>query len=271
MRLSAVAMCIASTLLAGCANNVKSTHQPPMLVSTLPQSALTASAPDELSMKVQAAVEVSTQRDAQKNLTGVQLKPTSQPAFDKVIPLFANTAPKAPVRHELVARTRDTWEQTLSRWLRERGYKTVAFYYPAGVPETFSSKPTKTDFVAPDFYHAMHAAQQAFLAQNNTSYAISYDENHKSAVIHHPAQQVQTFMVNSGSLKANAIQLAGAYGWKSNEAKWMTKDFYISAGWPIITEKGNVTAALDELVGQFPIQPQLLKATHEVFFVKGQG
>lgn len=264
MRLMLISVSVTAALVSGCHSmNVVEGHSAPQLISTR------NSIEGVIQQKVDKAVNATSINK------GAPL-PSSPVAWNEkgITPsAFVPTTKSHPVQATpeqtvLIVRAGETWERALSRWFRESGYKSVMVYFPSGEPAGFSESPKEKKFSSFDFNGAMDAARTAFINETKTQYVISYDTLNKSAVIHSPGVSVQTFQVTAGSLKANISRLVAAYGWNTTEKDWKTKDFYVSAGWPIVTELGDVVAAMNELVESFPVQPQLLKATQTVYFVK---
>lgn len=175
-------------------------------------------------------------------------------------------------KFSLVVRAGETWEQSLTRWIRDNGYDSVLLYFPEGQPEGFSLHPKNTYFPGIDFDSSINEARAAFEKESGVTYSVTFDKSNKTAVIHPVGVVTQTFNIKPGSLKQNAARMTTAYGWNTSEPDWRIKgDYYISAGWPIVTQKGDIATALNMLVASFPVQPQLLKSTQHVFFVTKDG
>ena len=175
-------------------------------------------------------------------------------------------------KFSLVVRAGETWEQSLTRWIRDNGYDSVLLYFPEGQPEGFSLHPKNTYFPGIDFDSSINEARSAFEKESGVKYSVTFDKSNKTAVIHPVGVVTQTFNIKPGSLKQNAARMTTAYGWNTSEPDWRIKgDYYISAGWPIVTQKGDIATALNMLVASFPVQPQLLKSTQHVFFVTKDG
>ncbi|MFC5079647.1 hypothetical protein VTH8203_00832 [Vibrio thalassae] len=164
----------------------------------------------------------------------------------------------------------ETYETVLYRWLAQEGYVRVGKLLDED--ETKVLKQTISS--SQDFYGNFAAAttelmDAALLAarqnEKNERQGWISDEGKeglqlylrlndlkKEAVLTSSKQPTYMFMVTSGSLKDNFLRLTDAYGWKATENQYLTQDYKVTFGYPIVTEQGNIKKALEILLADFP-------------------
>lgn len=114
------------------------------------------------------------------------------------------------------------------------------------------------------------AQEKAIAEQDSTPISIEARINRASnqAVITSSTMPTVMFNVKRGSLKDNYLRLVKQYGWKAKEAYYLGQDYRISFGYPIVTEAGNIKAALTSLLTPFEdLRAALVPTVRQVYIL----
>lgn len=81
---------------------------------------------------------------------------------------------------------------------------------------------------------------------------LSLNNLKREAIITSTNVPVTMFNVVPGSLRDNFLRLAPAYNWKASQENYMAPDYWVTFGYPIVSESSNFRGALDRLIKGYP-------------------
>jgi hypothetical protein len=95
------------------------------------------------------------------------------------------------------------------------------------------------------------------------------DAEKKEAIITSSVLPTVMFMVEEGNVKENYIRLAEFYKWNAKPEYYLGTNYRISFGFPIVTEQGNIKAALEKLLAPFyDLRAAIVPSVRQVYVLK---
>nr|WP_012219848.1 hypothetical protein [Vibrio sp. 23023]ABX77036.1 Hypothetical protein BMSA_0059 [Vibrio sp. 23023] len=210
--------------------------------------------------------ELSHTNVVERDLTQAYVQPTMQ--------TLAQTKPASVVRQQLRQSHQlgeifqgERYDTALNRWLKQSGYRAIAWS------------------IDDDTANALHQISpsdltlRGTLASRVSQLGIHLDKTlvlttrapmHLAAVHQYHAPAFVT-LAHGATLKAAIQHLVTDYHhpWGDDDARSpsyrASDDYAFAASYPIVTEKGNLTLALNTLLEGYPVQAQILQSTGQVF------
>lgn len=178
----------------------------------------------------------------------------------------------------------ETYEATLTRWLNNAGYLRIGKLLNDSTQKAIKEKVTKTTVFNESLeraatlllYTARLKAQDDernerdnFLSdqqKENIGHHLYLDADKKEAILTSSNKPVVMFNVEPGSLKSNFLALAKDMKWVASESHFMTPDYELTFGYPIVAEQGNMKDALSVLLKDFPnLRGAIVPSTRQVY------
>lgn len=211
-------------------------------------------------------------------------------------------------KYEFYSYKGEKYRDTISRWLNKAGYTTVVFFLddrstralnrqvdetnveysylnPAldgalrsailldqekvivelkKLEKNLQTGIEPTDFVRPTKLQEIYDKEEAPI-----KIRIDLNEKKKEAVITSSKMPVVVFNAQPGSLKKNYLELAKFYDWNASPDFYLATDYQVSFGFPIATEVGNVSRALEELLTPYlNLRAVTVPTTREIYILQ---
>ncbi|MGR5347510.1 TcpQ domain-containing protein [Vibrio mediterranei] len=185
-------------------------------------------------------------------------------------------------QYEFYAYENETYRSALSRWLSEQGYGVVGWYLSDIASSALDTKITSSFELSTSFEEAVEEliskAKQTDLVVSGISYPQAQVESEfmelrlnaddQEAVVTSTKMPTTIFYVLPGSLRENFVRLGEHYGWKVKPDFYLAKDYRLSFGYPIVSERGNVKVALEQLLAPFSsLRGALVPSVREIYVV----
>ncbi|MGR5448585.1 hypothetical protein ACP3V3_02130 [Vibrio sp. PNB22_3_1] len=179
----------------------------------------------------------------------------------------------------------ETFSDVLSRWLSAQGYKVVGWYLEVlpeslmgnAIPESINYEMSFQDAVA-DLFDVMKS-QEVIVDRvvidsddvEDVKIEVRLDEKRGHAIVTSSDMPTTLFFVEPGSLKDNFVRLGEHFGWVVDEDFFLAKDYGLSFGYPIVSEKDNVKGALEQLLRPFSsLRGVMVPSVREIYVVEEQ-
>ncbi|MCY9872987.1 hypothetical protein [Vibrio barjaei] len=164
----------------------------------------------------------------------------------------------------------ETYHEVLSRWMHEQHFKFVGWHLDDEAREAFLLHVEETV----EMTGSLESLVSQFMELVNSDHdgqfplRILLDAEKKEAIITSSNVPMTMFHVESGSLRNNFIRLGEHYGWGAVEKQYLAKDYDLAFAFPIVTEKGNVKAALGKLLSPFPsLRGATVPSSREIYVI----
>ena len=163
----------------------------------------------------------------------------------------------------------EQYRQALNRWIKQTQFEQVAWSIDNNTQEKLNEKAEYLMGFSGDISHVI----DALATQLNLTLKWEYDTYRKIAAIHqYGGRQLQLVSVRGDSLSDALSNLTHDYQWHWNETdknkSWLASNNYaFSSPYPLITPKGDIEMALQQVLEGYPISAQLLNSTRTVFIV----
>lgn len=193
---------------------------------------------------------------------------STQPSRAKASGSKASTATRTtPVKKAQVAyrvHAGESYRSALTRWAYKDGNRHLAFAQDEAFLDTLEEKAAQ-DFVKTGSLARAVAALSA--SQASLSSLTLYPKPSLNLVAFHPwrGERVTALMVTGKTLQAAVKSTTEHYDWRwDTEASWTVDDYPFSA-YPLVTREGDISAAMNTLLGPYPLKAQRLDATKTLY------
>lgn len=97
---------------------------------------------------------------------------------------------------------------------------------------------------------------------------LNLDTHKREAIITSKNTPVTMFTVAPGSLRDNFMRMAFTFNWKAAEANYLTKDYWVEFGYPIVAETENFKGALEKLLSDYPtLKGAIVPSIHQAYVI----
>ena len=193
---------------------------------------------------------------------------STQPSRAKASGSKASTATRTtPVKKAQVAyrvHAGESYRSALTRWAYKDGNRHLAFAQDEAFLDTLEEKAAQ-DFVKTGSLARAVAALSA--SQASLSSLTLHPKPSLNLVAFHPwrGERVTTLMVTGKTLQAAVKSTTEHYDWHwDTDASWTVDDYPFSA-YPLVTREGDISAAMNTLLGPYPLKAQRLDATKTLY------
>ncbi|WP_156144631.1 hypothetical protein, partial [Vibrio hyugaensis] len=193
---------------------------------------------------------------------------STQPSRAKASGSKASTVTRStPVKKAQVAyrvHAGESYRSALTRWAYKDGNRHLAFAQDEAFLDTLEEKAAQ-DFVKTGSLARAVAALSA--SQASLSSLTLYPKPSLNLVAFHPwrGERVTALMVTGKTLQAAVKSTTEHYDWHwDTDASWTVDDYPFSA-YPLVTREGDISAAMNTLLGPYPLKAQRLDATKTLY------
>lgn len=97
---------------------------------------------------------------------------------------------------------------------------------------------------------------------------LNLNERKREAIITSKNTPTTMFTVVPGSLRDNFMRMAYAFDWKADKENYLTKDYWVEFGYPIVAETDNFKAALEKLLNDYPtLKGAIVPSIHQAYVI----
>lgn len=170
---------------------------------------------------------------------------------------------------EFVLLKGETYKNTLYRWLADEGYEQVGFLLNESYQFKLDSRVEKNESfqstLKDAMKHLIEKVDSAELSEDEENTLELHDFKHedgeylhldfpkdKQVIVTTSTLPLTMFTVEQGDVKTNYIRLGNHYGWKVNPDFYLAPNYEVPFSFNIVTEKGNVKDALNQLLAPYP-------------------
>ncbi|MCA2014660.1 hypothetical protein LDJ79_00965 [Vibrio tritonius] len=298
--LTIVAMLVSS--ISGCATHEASAPKPIAITGSMNQPTLT-----KLAATTKNQAGIPTKSNAQTtSMSTSKLQPRNAEDVldDKVTKLKGEHKPVSYIAESakyvsLQTQISDyyifqgeTYEEALSRWLVKSDFQTIGKLLTPDTQLVLHQRTTDAQILHTTFDEATRflldqAIEKARKnSKDETDGWISTDgkkslyirlhlnQQRHQAIISSSHLPVTLFEVKKGYLRDNFMRLGAFYGWKADKEFYLPNDpqnegqYIVSFGYPIVTEQGNIKAALNMLLRPYRLlEGAVVPSTREIYVI----
>lgn len=155
-----------------------------------------------------------------------------------------------------------SYQQALQQWVQDNEVDNVAWHLDTGTTEALSApQPNGQTLQARTLEQAIHELSTL------TGKPLQLVHSDGIAAIHSLPGLVDVIWVNGDSLKGAVASVVRAFEWKWQDSNWLALDDYaFLTPYPIVSPKGDIAHALEQVLTGYPIQAQLMYGTTQAFF-----
>lgn len=175
----------------------------------------------------------------------------------------------------------ETYKSALSRWLNAEGYKKIGSLLDDNQERLLNNKVSSSQVIQGDFDKAFstlikEARKEPIEDRNGKKLSqkdkdalyidVRLDKPKQEAIVTSSKLPTTMFIVEKGSLLENYLKLGKAYGWDVREEFFLGENKTVEFSYPIVTEKGNIKSALEQLLSRYEsFRGALVPSVRQVF------
>lgn len=181
----------------------------------------------------------------------------------------------------------ETYKSALSRWLNAEGYKKIGTLLDDNQERLLNNKVSASQVIQGDFDTAFstlikEAKKESFEDRNGKKLSqeergalyidVRLDKPKQEAIVTSSKLPTTMFIVEKGSLLENYLKLGKAYGWDVREEFFLGENWTVEFSYPIVTEKGNIKSALEQLLSRYEaLRGALVPSVRQAFVLTNSG
>ncbi|WP_394230520.1 PFGI-1 class ICE element type IV pilus protein PilL2 [Shewanella colwelliana] len=200
--------------------------------------------------------EPSSQKKAVAHSVGSQVKANSVKDEDL----------KQSVRYYVVPMGQ-SYLSALRQWAKDDGFTNVAWHLAPKTQQALENTSKNGETLVADSFH-----QLVFKLSKQIGEPLYFSQQNKLYALHSYPGLVDITWVFGDSLKSAVSSVAKAFEWTwDDNASWLALDDYqFLTPYPVVTPKGDIAHALEQVLEGYPVEAQLLYGTQQVFISEKQ-
>ncbi|GIU42921.1 hypothetical protein TUM4438_10630 [Shewanella sairae] len=155
----------------------------------------------------------------------------------------------------------------LRQWAQNDGLENVAWHLAPKTQQALEKTSENGETLVADSFH-----QLVFKLSNQIGEPLYFTKHNQLNALHSYPGLVDITWVSGDSLKSAVSSVVTHFGWTwTDDANWLALDDYqFLTPYPVVTPRGDIAHALEQVLDGFPVQAQLLYGSKQAFISEKQ-